>query len=354
MNNIFKSALAASLMLFAGSLPVVVHAQQAANVSLSGNLNGNLGANNYSGYPMNGLYHLQLVNQGILIAANVVQVSLVLPPAMEFQNAYPGIPAGWAYAKIDGQTAQLINLSDPLEALPNLGGIIMFDVPIKTVASTNGIATFGWGVQTSLTGSFNNWTVASNAGNTSSAFTTIINAPLSVEFSDFSAKANGNCMVSLTWKTSSEKDVEKFQVERSTDGASFKSIGEIKGSGNSFEVREYSFLDRQPAHQQNLYRIRQVALDGKSSVSGVQNVKMDCLEESISVYPNPTDGIVYIKGLTDKGTVRIINAVGQVVLEKELENSVEGVNMSGLADGFYQIHVLKGDKSIFNTKLIKK
>jgi hypothetical protein len=63
MNNIFKSALAASLMLFAGSLPIVTNAQITANVSLSGNLNGNLGANNYSGFPINSLYHVQLVTR---------------------------------------------------------------------------------------------------------------------------------------------------------------------------------------------------------------------------------------------------------------------------------------------------
>jgi hypothetical protein len=96
-------------------------------------------------------------------------------------------------------------------------------------------------------------------------------------------------------------------------------------------------------------------MDGKSSsISNVESVKMDCVTDAISVYPNPTEGIVYIKGLTDKGTVRIFNAVGQLVLEKELQNSIEGVNMNSLADGFYQINIMKGDESIFNTKLIKK
>jgi hypothetical protein len=355
MNNIFKSALAASLMLFAGSLPIVTNAQITANVSLSGNLNGNLGANNYSGFPINSLYHVQLVNQGIQIAQGVLQVNLVLPPCIEFMTTYPAIPAGWTYTRVDAQTATLVNASDDIEILPILTAIVTFDVPIKTVASTNGTATFGWGAAPSLFGAFNNWIVPSGPGNTSSGFTTINNTPLNIQFKEFTAEAQANCMVNITWKTSVEMNTEKFQVERSLDGVAFKSIGELKATAATEQNNEYSFVDRQPGNNHNFYRIRQITMDGKSSsVSNVESVKMDCVTDAISVYPNPTEGIVYIKGLTDKGTVRVFNAVGQLVLEKELQNSIEGVNMSSLADGFYQINIMKGDESIFNTKLIKK
>jgi hypothetical protein len=355
MNNIFKSALAASLMLFAGSLPIVANAQLTANVSLSGNLNGNLGANNYSGFPINSLYHVQLVNQGILVAQGVLQVNLILPPCIEFMTTYPGIPAGWTYTRVDAQTAVLVNASDDIEVLPTLTAIVTFDVPIRTVASTNGTATFGWGAAPSLLGAFSNWIVPSGPGNTSSGFTTINNTPLSIQFKEFTVEAQGNCMVNISWKTSVEMNTEKFQVERSPDGIAFKSIGELKATATTEQTNEFNFVDRQPANNHNFYRIRQITNDGKSSgVSNVESVKMNCATDAISVYPNPTEGVVYIKGLTDKGTVRVFNAVGQLVLEKELQNSIEGINMNSLADGFYQIHIMKGDESIFNTKLIKK
>jgi hypothetical protein len=269
--------------------------------------------------------------------------------------AYPGIPAGWTYTRVDAQTATLVNASDDIEVLPTLTAIVTFDVPIKTVASTNGTATFGWGVAPSLLGAFANWIVPSGPGNTSSGFTTINNTPLSIQFKEFTVEAQGNCMVNITWKTSVEMNTEKFQVERSPDGIAFKNIGELKATAIAEQNDEYSFVDRQPVNNHNFYRIRQITTDGKSSgISNVESVKIDCVTDAISIYPNPTEGIVYIKGLTDKGTVRVFNTVGQLVLEKELQNSIEGVNMNSLADGFYQIHIMKGDESVFSTKLIKK
>lgn len=355
MNNIFKSVLAGSFLVFAGALPIVADAQQSANVSVSGNLNGNAGSNNYTGFPINSLYHLQFVNQGVLISQGIISVNLILPPQLEFQATYPGVPAGWTYTRVDLQTARLVNTTDPIEVLPTLTAIVTFDVPIKTVGATSGVATFGWGVSPTVQGSFDNWVVPSNAGNTNSGFTTVLNGtPLSIQFKDLTAKANASCGVDLTWKTSVERNTEKFLIERSNDGASFAAIGEVKSAALAQEVNEYSYTDRQPANNHNFYRIRQVTTDEKSTVSNVESVKMDCIVEAISIYPNPTEGIVYVKGLTDKGTVRIFNALGQLVLEKNVQNTVEGINMSGLADGFYQIHVMKGEESVFTSKLIKK
>lgn len=355
MNNIFKSALAGAFLVAVGSLPLGVHAQQSANVSLSGNLTGNAGANNYTGFPINSLYHLQFANQGIAVSQNVVRIQLVLPPAIEFMPTYPGVPAGWTYVRVDAQTATLENTTDALEVLPATGSIVMFDVPIKTVASSNGQTQFGWGVGVSLGGAFANWSVPSNAGNQGSGFTTVLNSsPLNIQFIDFTAKADANCSVDLAWKTVAEKNTEKFLIERSADGTTFASVGEVKAATTTQEVNEYSFVDRRPVNGHNLYRIRQVAVGGKSTTSNVESVKMACSVDEISIYPNPTEGIVYIKGLTDKGTVRIFNALGQLVLEKEVQNTVEGINMNALANGFYQVHVMKGEESVFSTKLIKK
>lgn len=355
MNNIIKSVLAGAFLVAAGSLPIVADAQQTANVSLSGNLTGNAGGNNFTGYPITSTYHLQFANQGVAISQDVVRIQLVLPPAIEFLTTYPGVPAGWTYLRIDAQTAVLENTTDALEVLPAAGSIIMFDVPIKTVASSNGQTQFGWGVGLSLGGAFANWSVPSNGGNQNSGFVTVLNAtPLGIQFKDFVAKADASCAVNLTWKTAIEKNTESFQVERSSDGTSFKSIGEVKSVAIPQEVNVYNFVDRNPSSNHNFYRIRQVTTDNKSTVSNVESVKMSCDAAAISVYPNPTEGIVYVKGLTDKGTVRIFNALGQLVMEKEIQNSIEGINMNGVADGFYQIHVMKGEESVYSTKLIKK
>ncbi|RYE21930.1 MAG: hypothetical protein EOP51_14420, partial [Sphingobacteriales bacterium] len=233
MNHILKGVLTGGFLLLAGTLPMVAGAQGTANVSVSGNLNGNAGANNYTGFPITSTYHVFFANQGsVNVAQGVVQINLLLPTQLEFLATYPGIPVGWTYTRTSLQTATLENSTDLVEVLPATGSYLDFNVPIRTVAATP-IATpasFGWGVGPTIVGSFANWTVPSNAGNTNSGTTTVLNGqPLSLQITKFTAEADANCTVNLSWTTSADVNTSKFSVERSADGSSFNTIGEIKG-----------------------------------------------------------------------------------------------------------------------------
>ena len=54
-------------------------------------------------------------------------------------------------------------------------------------------------------------------------------------------KSNYNSNISFS--TASETNNDYFTIERSGDGRSFESIGEIKGAGNSNQELSYEFVD---------------------------------------------------------------------------------------------------------------
>jgi hypothetical protein len=66
--------------------------------------------------------------------------------------------------------------------------------------------------------------------------------------------------VILTWKTSSEDDVEKFVIERSNDNRHYKDIGEVASRGPGFE---YRFEDNDLGMTSSIfyYRLRVVNKD---------------------------------------------------------------------------------------------
>ncbi len=84
-------------------------------------------------------------------------------------------------------------------------------------------------------------------------------AGLPVKLIDFTATAIENSYIRLDWSTALEINNAGFEVERSTDGATFTKIGWMKGNDNSTSTIAYSFDDK--TAQPNIryyYRLKQI------------------------------------------------------------------------------------------------
>jgi hypothetical protein len=142
---------------------------------------------------------------------------------------------------------------------------------------------------------------------------------LPVEMINFEVEPQQNSTL-LTWETLTETDNDYFAIERSYDGKNFEEIATVKGAGTSTNHQYYRFND--PAdHPKSLiyYRIRQVDLNGKSSLSQTRSLQ---IEEEIELW-HTTDGI-RVK-LPEKSpqnyTIQIFDLAGQIVLEETIEQN---------------------------------
>jgi hypothetical protein len=272
-----------------------------------------------------------------------------LPTGAQFDQTYPGIPAGWSYNYSDAQNVYLQNES----TIPLLTNVT-FAVPFKVINQIPAPAPGTYNTTEQITVISANITDPNYANNVVNTTISVANQPLAIQLASFNATLQ-DCKGELKWVTLTELNNTYFDVERSTDGEHFSSIGQVKGAGTSYDKKEYSFEDASPVKGTDFYRIRQVDVNGKTTTSDVQSVRMNCQDDNIDVYPNPTTGILYIKGLKDKATVEVINVLGQKVLTRETQNSEEGLNMNSLIDGSYQINVVNStQKVIFTTKVVKK
>ncbi|MDA0196847.1 MAG: VCBS repeat-containing protein [Bacteroidetes bacterium] len=84
---------------------------------------------------------------------------------------------------------------------------------------------------------------------------------LPVELVSFSGKA-GNESIVLDWVTATEVNNDRFEIERSVDGANWDVVGTVVGAGSSEDFLTYEFTDRRPVIGINYYRLRQVDFDG--------------------------------------------------------------------------------------------
>ena len=91
---------------------------------------------------------------------------------------------------------------------------------------------------------------------------------LPIELLSFTAKEISGNLVQLEWETASETNNDYFIVEKSTDGINYTSIGNVKGSGNSTNNHNYSWLDKKnESIPLSYYRLQQVDFDGTRNLS---------------------------------------------------------------------------------------
>lgn len=139
---------------------------------------------------------------------------------------------------------------------------------------------------------------------------------LPIELLSFDAEPV-NHTVNLTWQTASETNNDYFTVERSRDGNTVESIDTIDGAGNSTTLIDYQTTDPLPFDGSSYYRLKQVDFNGHFTYSEWKNVMMET-PEMIKVFPNPSDGNIYLTLTGDADvlwTTTVVDITGQIVYE---------------------------------------
>ena len=112
--------------------------------------------------------------------------------------------------------------------------------------------------------------------------------PLPVNWTSFTATPDGN-NVDLNWGVSANEDGKVYEVQHSTDGVSFTTIGEV---ANVASIESYSFVHVNAGAGKHYYRIQEVDIDGKSIYSKIVSVIINGADFSVHVLNNPVVGSV--------------------------------------------------------------
>ena len=182
-----------------------------------------------------------------------------------------------------------------------------------------------------------------------------VSNPLPITLVSFTARVQPDNSVLLSWQTTSETNNQYFGVERSGNGTDFAQIGEVKGSGTTNVIQNYSFTDPGPSAGINYYRLRQVDMDGHSTYSPVVTVQIQS-KFAFSILPNPVHDLlkINIAGTPEaKGVFRIIDLGGKLLMtvNATLDNDQQ-IDVSSLTSGSYILQYFS-DKNTYTTKFIK-
>jgi len=165
--------------------------------------------------------------------------------------------------------------------------------------------------------------------------------PLDVELISFDAHENEN-NVNLTWSTASETQNDFFQIEQSSDGKVFTTIGIVKGMGTTQNYSSYFFQDKNPRDGLNYYRLKQVNFDGTFKYSRLETVNVISSSSGIAVSPNPFNDRfqLKLKEVNQRPSkIYIVNIMGQIVYTEIIGRGQrqKELNLSHLESGVYQL-----------------
>jgi len=114
-------------------------------------------------------------------------------------------------------------------------------------------------------------------------------SPLPIELTYFAANSEKE-QVLISWTTASEKNSDKYSIERSADGIQFDLVKELKAAGNSKKIIEYQYADKKPLPGISYYRLKQSDFDKQFTYSKIVSVNRSNEDGLLTIYPNPSDG----------------------------------------------------------------
>jgi hypothetical protein len=184
---------------------------------------------------------------------------------------------------------------------------------------------------------------------------------LPVEIISFSGEIKNGQAV-LNWKTSIETNNKHFIIERSSNGAWFDSIGNVKAANTNSSIKSYSFTDASVKTGTFFYRLRQADIDGSYSFSKVVTLK--CKQDNtagVKIFPTiATNGItVSLSAPTAAmATVSIYDASGKIMTRTSQTLSTgtnqQFIEVASLRKGIYFLHIRDNNGNISYTQSFQK
>jgi len=170
---------------------------------------------------------------------------------------------------------------------------------------------------------------------------------LSVNLVNFNGQKSGNDNL-LQWTTSGETNSHHFDVEYSTDGINYTSIGTVQAQGTANGPKDYNYLHQQVQGKTGYYRLKIVDNSGNFKYSGITLIRRDKTQYTVNpVYPNPFDNKMTVSIESPYATVvdlSLSDITGKIVKSssynlKAGNNKIDLTELDNLAPGLYVLRV---------------
>ncbi|PSK90302.1 T9SS type A sorting domain-containing protein [Taibaiella chishuiensis] len=175
---------------------------------------------------------------------------------------------------------------------------------------------------------------------------------LPVTMDKLTGKLNPKGMAELNWKTLAEQNNKGFQVQRSEDGITFRTIGFVASGaegGNSKAALAYGFTDANAVNGTAYYRLLQTDIDGKTEWSNTVRLSAQTKNafELVAV-PNPVKDKVSVRIYGERGSqarILITDLNGKTVRRLQVTADETNVDLGAVPGGIYLLKYTDANRS---------
>lgn len=185
------------------------------------------------------------------------------------------------------------------------------------------------------------WEISFDVAGFSGFFLKTQSAILPLHLLAFSGRQGVACN-ELQWKTANEINTREFEIQKSTDGRLFYTIGVTPAAGSGNSAYEYKDCPASPAKA--YYRLKMIDNDGQFTYSTVVTIEGK-QELSAALYPNPANGYLFIAAndanlLQTK--VKVTDPAGRLLIQATVDALPYKLNVEHLPAGLYYLQFEHG------------
>jgi hypothetical protein len=161
----------------------------------------------------------------------------------------------------------------------------------------------------------------------------------------------------LQWATASEHQSDFFEVQRSSNGSTWETIGKVPAQGNSVVRKNYEWMDTNPYRGWSYYRLWQQDWDGSGSFYGPVSLQFGKASEVFEIYPTLVESELSLsrRSFTSELSYFLTDGRGNRLISGKFPsgNTSHSLSLAHLSTGLYFLHIQNG-KEISNHKIYKK
>lgn len=187
------------------------------------------------------------------------------------------------------------------------------------------------------------------------------NSALPVELLNFDVQCLNQNQIEVSWSTFSEKNTDRYTIEKSDDALNWELIGVSKAVENSSSKVDYLMVLQSEINQSSYLRLIQFDMDGTSDTLGIINLNCDFQINDFKVFPNPIVNqfsIVFNNPLSveKKALITILDTKGNIVYSQNYDIGPDfnklNSNELRIGPGVYVINLKVGSHEFEHRKIV--
>ena len=177
---------------------------------------------------------------------------------------------------------------------------------------------------------------------------------LPITLSEFIVTKN-SCTANLNWKTSSELNSDRFEIEVATGTNPVYGLAStVYAAGSSSTTKSYQYSYAMQAGVVYYFRLKMIDKSGSFIYSNIQTASCSKGGGGITIGPNPTTDFFTIRGMENgNNLIEVYASNGQLVKNQKSSKNQDDVDISYLAPGVYMVKITSEAGNSVVSKVIK-